>query len=229
MQCIRFNCNMICTGAAGEKIMFRSTILLLSVAMVLLALGPMTLAGEYHYHDAHEHGVAYLNVAIEGNNLYIEFSSPAANIVGFEHPPRTQSQKDAVKTAKQRLKEGDKLFILSPESRSRLLMSRVETDIDHKADHKTKSEHDHEQNEPHRGDEPSDKEPRNAVKHAQEHHSEFEATYQFVLKDPNRLSRIDVNLFKAFPGIEHIELQLVTEKRQTAQELTPTNYAIGIH
>lgn len=73
---------------------------------------PAVLA-EHPAHGAHEHGVAHLNVAIEGDNLYIELISPAANIVGFEHHPRTEKQKTAVREAVKKLESVEKLFALS--------------------------------------------------------------------------------------------------------------------
>jgi hypothetical protein len=62
---------------------------------------------------AHEHGVARLNLAVAGNSLTIELFSPAANIVGFEHHPRTQAQKDQVKEARKTLEAAQTLFPLS--------------------------------------------------------------------------------------------------------------------
>jgi len=46
---------------------------------------------------AHEHGVAQLNLAAEGNSVSIQFESPADEIYGFEHAP-----KNPVETEKQR-------------------------------------------------------------------------------------------------------------------------------
>jgi hypothetical protein len=45
-----------------------------------------------------------MNVAFEENELYIELISPAASIVGFEHHPRSEAQKTAVKKATETLK-----------------------------------------------------------------------------------------------------------------------------
>lgn len=39
---------------------------------------------------------------------------------------------------------------------------------------------------------------------------------------------IDVLLFRVFPGIEHIEVQLLTGTRQTAMELTASKSQINI-
>jgi hypothetical protein len=176
------------------------------------------LAEEYNHHEAHEHGVANLNVAIEGNNIYIEFSSPAANIVGFEHHPRTHEQKDAVKDAVKKLQTGDALFILSAGSESKLVKSNVDTDIDKDTDSHSASEHAQSEEGHHDHEGQHNKEHNEAAEH--ERHSEFKAEYHFVCKKPGRLSQIKVKLFSAFPGIEHIEVQLITETKQTAVELT---------
>jgi len=202
------------------KIMFRSTISSLPVAMVLILLSAMAQAVEYRRHEAHAHGVAHLNVAIEGNRLYIEFSSPAANIVGFEHRPRTQDQKGAIQAAIQKLKKGDKLFVLPPGSRSQLETAEVDTDIDDHDSHGTDSGHVRKDNDHHASEDSHDKDHHDADGHENERHSEFKAKYQFSCDNPKALSHIQVKLFQAFPGIEHIEVQLVTEQRQTAQDLT---------
>ena len=111
-------------------------------AIVLIGSVPVQ-AGEKRHHGAHVHGVATLNVAIEGNNVYIEFSSPAANIVGFEHHPRAHEQKDAVQDAVNKLQNGDALFILSAGSEGKLVKSDVNTDINKDSAHHSESEHAH--------------------------------------------------------------------------------------
>ena len=175
-------------------------------------------AEEKRHHGAHEHGVASLNIAVEGNRVYIEFSSPAANIVGFEHHPRTHEQKDAVKDAVNKLRRGDALFLLSAKSESKLVKSSVETDIDKDADHHSESEHGHSEEEHHDHEEKHKKDHGDADEH--ERHSDFSAIYQFACQKPDQLSQIEVMLFRTFPGIEHIKVQLINETKQTAMELT---------
>ena len=63
----------------------------------------------------------------------------------------------------------------------------------------------------------------------QEHHSEFKTEYHFTINAPDKFSRIDVKLFKYFPGIEHIEVQLVTGTKQTARDLTEKNNKISFN
>ena len=194
-------------------------------AIVIIFSGPAQ-AEEKRHHEAHEHGVANLNIAVEGNNIYIEFASPAANIVGFEHHPRTQEQKDAVKDAVNKLKKGDALFLLSANSESKLLKSIVNTDIDKDADHHLDEKHAHSKEEQHGHEEKHAEDHGDADEH--ERHSEFEAKYQFVCQKPDKLSQIEVMLFRTFPGIEHIEVQLLTETKQTAMELTAKKNKIAL-
>lgn len=203
---------------------------LLSLCMmaVVLSLASNIIgahAGEYRNHEAHEHGVARMNIALEGDILYIELSSPAANIVGFEHHPETQEQKDAIKTAMAKLKAGEMLFDLHPGAQGRLAYVTVDTDIDNGSGHKPESGHTHEQGE-HRD---------NGANHDTEHHepdeydnrhSEFTAEYRFLCKKPEKLGHISTMLFRVFPGIEHIEVQILTDKTQTTTELTAQNNKI---
>jgi hypothetical protein len=175
-------------------------------------------AEEKRHHGAHVHGVASLNVAVEGNNVYMEFSSPAANIVGFEHQPRTQAQKDAVADAVGKLQAGETLFIFTAGAESQLVNANVHTDIYKGEDHHSGSEHAHAEEGHASQEEHHDEAHGEADEH--ERHSDVKAQYHFVCQKPDKLSQIDVQLFRDFPGIEHIEVQLLTETKQTAVALT---------
>ncbi|MCW8128024.1 ZrgA family zinc uptake protein [Microbulbifer halophilus] len=48
---------------------------------------------------AHVHGEARLDIAAEADSVYIEFESPAANLVGFEHAPQNSPQRRALRQA----------------------------------------------------------------------------------------------------------------------------------
>ncbi len=207
------------------KPLFRNhflTIWILAFAIMIAIALSRTWAGEQRHHDAHVHGIAHLNVAVEGTSIHLEFTSPAANIVGFEHQPRTPEQKDGVRKAKGKLEDGSKLFIPSPEAQCRLSKSSVKTDIEHDTDHDEDA--DHEKEHDHKKDAHHEKEHEHEEEHAR--HSEFHSEYQFVCKNPGKLSQMDVMLIQSFPGIEHIEVQLLTETKQTAQELTETKNKI---
>ena len=198
--------------------------IVLGIITVVFVLGfrlPYVHAGDQRHHEAHVHGVAHLNVAFEGNNLYIELSSPAANIVGFEHHPRTEEQKAAVKTAIETLEAGEKLFALPADTGGRVVKANVQTDVESESDHEPGQPcaHDHAES----GKEAEVEKHRHGEGHEaddHERHSEFKAEYHFVCKTPQKLTQIEVSLFRIFPGIEHIEVQLLTDTKQTALELT---------
>src|SRR5690606_41217224 len=74
-------------------------------AQTLLASGIVMLAAAAQAEDVsrelgpHVHGQGTLAVAIEGNNVQIEFVAPGMDIVGFEHKADTARQKRAVTAA----------------------------------------------------------------------------------------------------------------------------------
>jgi hypothetical protein len=175
-------------------------------------------AEEQHYHGAHVHGIAHLNVALEGKNLYMEFASPAANIVGFEHAPKNQAERDAVESAQNTLKNAEAVFKLPPAAGARLVEASVVSEAEHDTHHD--AEHDHEGEGRHEDKAGKDHEHHDADEHGSETHSDFRAVYRFSCQNPDKLATIEVRLFELFPGIEEIEVQILTETKQTAMELT---------
>ena len=98
--------------------------LLLALPFALLPLA-VAHAHEDHDHDhdhdhahgtlgAHEHGVAKLNVVLDGNTLELELDSPAMNLVGFEHAASSDADKAKVAAVRQQLEQPLKLFGLAP-------------------------------------------------------------------------------------------------------------------
>ena len=160
-------------------------------------------------------------MALEDNELLIEFISPAANITGFEHQPKTEQQKIAVNEAIETLKAGEKLFVMPPSAGSSLIKSNVDTELESHAEHESEDKHNHGSSDHHAEKEKHDKEHHKEDEHEQ--HSEFKAVYRFACKNPDKLTHIDVKLFRIFEGIEHIEVQLLTPTKQTALELTKDN------
>ena len=75
----------------------------LPVVASLLTLTSVTAAQQ----PAHVHGIATLNLAMEGDKLEIEFVSPAGNIVGFEHEAVTAAERRAIRDAIEQLMKGN--------------------------------------------------------------------------------------------------------------------------
>lgn len=196
-----------------------------------VVLSTLAFAEEHEHRQlgTHEHGVGQLNVALEDASLYIEFVSPAMNIVGFEHAPNNPQQEKAVQQAKETLEDGNQMFSLPPEAQCELAATELETDMG-----ATKDAHDHEsEQEAHHEAEDHDHEAEQeaheeAEAHAHEHehdeevHSEFHVTYEFRCANPASLTHIDVQLFSLFPTKEELQVQTITGKGQTSKTLIPT-------
>ncbi len=165
--------------------------LCLNCAVFLL---PTMLFAESYQVDSHAHGVAELNVAVDGSSVAIEYISPAMNITGFEHAATLPSEVQAVEGATSVLLS-DRLFALPGAADCKLTdASRPnddESDDDHTEGHESHQDH-----------------------------SEFHVVYQYECSDPSALEYIDVKIFTLFPGNERINAQAVSAGGQTGAELT---------
>ena len=94
----------------------------LPVVASLLMLTGVTAAQQ----SAHVHGIATLNLAVESDELEIEFVSPAGNIVGFEHEAVTAAERRAIRDAIEQLRKGNELFDLPLAASCSLHVAEVE-------------------------------------------------------------------------------------------------------
>ena len=181
------------------------------LAPILMVLAPLSIAANEHKHEHHEHehslaahvhGLATLNIALEGQILELQLDSPAMNIVGFEYQPSSAADKKTLADAERTLKNEQLLFKLSQDAQCALSAVSIDNDLAEHAD-----EHAHDD------------------KHDAEHqHSDIQVSYQFNCAQPNKLTGIDLaGFFKAFPLTEKIYLQLITAETQQGAELSSSN------
>lgn len=163
--------------------------------ILALALPTLTLAHEERSHGAHTHGLARLDLAVEGGALLIGLESPAANIVGFEHAPANARERAALDAALATLKDGGRLFRLPADAGCRLVEAVVETPLAAKA---------------------------GEAAHASDH-ADIEAEYRFECAEPGRLVQMRLGLFDAFPQTQRLQVQFVGPRGQGAAELTAAN------
>ena len=200
----------------------------LPVVASLLMLTGVTAAQQ----SAHVHGIATLNLAMEGDELEIEFVSPAGNVVGFEHEAVTEAERRAIRDAIEQLRKGHELFDLPPAASCSLHVAEVEhDDHGHGAEHDDEHEHEHEHAEEeatqdggdedgraveegdgaHSGDEAGHDDDGDEDGHAGEEgetHSEFHARYHYECGG-SAIETIGVRLFEHWPRIEEIRVQAV--------------------
>lgn len=177
--------------------------------------------GGFVQEDAHEHGAALLNVAQEGEALFVEFISPSVNIVGFEYAPSTDEEKALVDTAVSDLSEG--LTLLSPDNAANceLLSAEVESEITDEHE-----EGEHKESEDAENEHSEDEEEHEEGEHEEEGeiHSEFHASYEFSCANPDALSGFDLSgLFALYPGLLDLDVQYALANGQGAAELNPEN------
>ena len=159
---------------------------------------------EKHHHDgehgAHIHGVSKMTIVMDQKNLSIELTSPAMDIVGFEHGAESKEDKSALKEAKRKLRQHNKVF---PSLTKYCSHKSISFDDSALTSHK---EHHHDE---HDGEE----------KHSKHH--DFVANYQYECKNKSSLSGITVSLFTLFPEMKEIDVQWIIHRRQGAKEITP--------
>ncbi len=174
--------------------------------------------------SAHVHGTAAINLAIEGEELEIEFVSPAGNIVGFEHEAVTPGERQAIRDAIEQLKEGHALFDLPHAASCSLHVADVkhghqeeEDPTDghgHGAEGDDHDEHEHAEAEREDGhDEHGHDEHGHTEEKADSTHSEFHAHYHYEC-DGSPITEIGVRLFEHWPRIEEIRVQALTPTGQ---------------
>jgi hypothetical protein len=180
----------------------------LALAAALMLSSAAALAAEPARREAaaHVHGVASVNAALDGTSLTVELESPAESILGFEHAPKSQAEKDAVAAALTSLKSGEKLFNL-PAAAGCVLK---ETDIDMpsgfadgKAGHK-----DHAHKHDHAGD-------------TGEGHADIDGSWRFTCAKPSAITSFGLGLFSAFPRMEKVNVVWLAAGAQKAGVLTP--------
>ena len=180
----------------------------LSKALSLFLLGTtLTLshhlpAEEQHSHDAHEHGHGQLNLALDGQQLLIEFQAPAADLVGFEKTATTAQEQQHYAEALARLRQGATLFSLPAEAACTLKAQQVGA---------------------HHDDDEVTATSASPKPHEEHEHSDIHAEYRFECQAPQQLTSVTVTLFGAYPSLEKLSVQAIVPGTPSSAELTPAN------
>lgn len=184
--------------------------LLLAAPFALIPL--LAIADEHDHmaHDslaAHEHGSGQLNVALDQQTLELELKSPAINLLGFEHAASTTEEHAKVAEVARQLADPIDLFSLA-EGQCSLTAKDIEGPMfaaDKPHDH-ADEEHAHKEGE------------------AAHQHSDIHAQYRLDCQQSDALAELDLTeLFKRFPGMHKIQLQLIGPSGQKGAQLSPDN------
>jgi hypothetical protein len=175
-----------------------------------------------HSPGAHVHGLAVLEIAIDSETVQVNLITPLHNLVGFEHAPGNEKQRQAVKSMASKLRQAGNLFILAPAAQCRSTAVQLESSVlspdllmavpsvGKRADTNAGG-------------------PGNASKTEREGpHGELEVTWQFQCSNPQALQGMDVKLFEAFPGLQRLDVRITSPKGQASARLSPLSTRISI-
>ena len=205
----------------------------------VLAIAPLLVAGatfaaskgEFRQHDAHEHGHGTVDIVVEGEELVVEIRIPAVNVVGFEHAPRDDAERERVRTALMPFRDASSVIGLPPDAECEIeeteaVLFSMDRDEHHDGDARhDDEEHDDEEHakEAERHEDHAKEDDDDHAEHAAdadgEAHSELHASYHFHCHAPERLARIEVLAFEHLHDAEELEVRIVTPAMQSATEL----------
>ena len=188
----------------------------------------------------HVHGVAALEIALDGATVQINLNSPLDNLLGFERVPRNEKERETVRTVTSKLRQADNLFIFTPAAQCRLSAVRLESPLlpSELLMPRSSSGSDKSKGATYDKDDKSSASsplPRGSTSSASmpsatapvgghtEDHAELEATWNFRCAAPQALQDIDVRLFDAFPGLRRLDAMIVGPKGQSGAKLSPAS------
>lgn len=176
-------------------------------SLLMLMVSPMSVlaaSASAHALSAHVHGVATLQVAVDGKTLFINFSSPLDNLLGFEHKARNEAER---KQVQKMINQFYKTNLLMPTASAQCKLSHVDL---HSPVIKKKTGASTHQHEEHEHEEHTD-------------HADLDAEFQYNCHYVKGLRDLKVNLFKAFPNLHELNVEIVSGRGQSATQLTPDN------
>lgn len=177
---------------------------LLAAAMLF---GATANAGANHDTAAHVHGVGDMEIVQDGNGLFISMMTPLHNVLGFEHTPKTDTEKVKARRVVSLLKANG-LFAFSPTAQCKRTGHKLYSEVLNPHSHGPQDDHQH---------------------HDADHgHSDLRATYEFECEFPEKLKVIEVRAFRQFPGFEKIEVQALFPSGQVGATLTPSKNRLEI-
>ena len=168
--------------------------IIVSAAAIALLAFASAASGQF---APHVHGAGVLNIAVEGQIVFIELLAPGSDIVGFEYQPTSDRDRKAVSVAVGRLKKGKRLFKFPEDAGCRQEEANVESGLmESDGDAKTK---------------------------LSGAHAEFHARYRFRCSASKMLNHIDLGYFSMFPRAVELEARTITPQGQGAVALTPAS------
>ena len=166
------------------------------IVLVSLFVSFDILAQVARQKDSHEHGAAKLMMVMEGEKLQVEFEVPSESLIGFEHFPKSQSNRKNFNESIKILSDPSKLFSMPIKAECLLVGMNVSQSL-----FSNEEEHGHDESE------------------KSEIHSEFESNYYWNCQHLDEIDSIGTQLMSFFFGIEEIRVNWISNNGQGSLEL----------
>jgi len=166
------------------------------IVLVSLFVSFDILAQVARQKDSHEHGAAKLMMVMEGEKLQVEFEVPSESLIGFEHFPKSQSNRKNFNESIKILSDPSKLFSMPIKAECLLVGMNVSQSL-----FSNEEEHGHDESE------------------KSEIHSEFESNYYWNCQHLDEIDSIGTELMSFFPRIEEIRVNWISNYGQGSLEL----------
>jgi hypothetical protein len=160
-----------------------------AVLAALMAVGSAAASAAPH---AHVHGVAKLDIAVDGDKLSVQLDSPLDNLIGFERAPRTDAERKLADGAVATLKAAATMFKIDPAAQcvvSRVELSSARLDLGT----------------------PNPEE-------EAEGHADIDGNFEFECRDAGKATYVDVGLFQ-FARLQGLEVQVASPEGQFRRDL----------
>ena len=185
--------------------------------------------------ESHVHGGATLALALDGGELVAELDTPLYNLLGFEHAPETDAQREAVRAAEAALGDARRMVAVNPEAGCsalppepvRLFNSADSRDHGHGHD----GEHDGGDHDDRHDDGQSDGHGDGSHSHGDADHSghrDVLVSYSYSCGSPSELSRVSVGVLDAFPLIDELDVVYLGPDTQRSFSLSQGSTTIDL-
>jgi Protein of unknown function (DUF2796) len=176
----------------------RTRWLALGVSLLMFSFD-VGAAAEKRRHDAHVHGIAEINIAVEGAKATVEFRAPTESVMGFEHEAKSESDKKKRDAAVEQLRaKGGQMVVFDPKLGCK--SSDMKTAIVETNGESTKAQ--------------SGKDAHKDQKKSGEHR-EVHGTFTVACDKPLAGSRVKFGVSKVFRDIQEIKVQVLGDSGQS--------------
>ena len=166
------------------------------IVLVCLFVSFDILAQVSRQKDSHEHGAAIIKMVMEEEKLQVEFEVPSESLIGFEHFPKSQSNRENFNEAIKILSDPSKLFSIPNKAECLLVGMNISQSL-----FSNEEDHGHDESE------------------KSEIHSEFKSNYYWNCLHTDEIDSIGNKLFSFFPRIEEVRVNWITNSGQGSLEI----------